>query len=462
MSSVKQYASQLAIKQILGYIGKDPMKNLGKIIPIAKKIVKNPRDLKVIEAIEKAQNDPNNPWIKLIDNFFTNVNVNMQKKFIQNFFINSTVSWSAKRKELQDKYKIGSIPWTILIDPTSRCNLKCTGCWAAEYNKSDDLDYDTIDRIITEGKELGIYTYIYSGGEPTVRIRDLIKLAEKHDDCFFTCFTNGTLITEEIAKELARVGNFAPGISIEGFEEATDFRRGKGTFNKIIKGMEYLRKEGVMFGASACYHHYNYKDIGSEEFMDFLIDQGTYFMWLFTLMPIGKDADVDLCCRADEREYMYHKVRNYRKYKPLFTMDFWNDAEYVNGCIAGGRNYFHINANGDVEPCAFVHYSDTNIKNTSLIEALKSPLFKSYQSHQPFNCNHLRPCPILDNPEEITEMVHEAGAKSTQPLDEEKPESLTIKCKPIAQKWSVNADKLWEASKEEKNEAEEECALGCN
>ncbi len=446
MSTLKQFASQIAIKQILTYIGKDPMNNLSKIIPLAKKVAKNERDTKVLEGIEKAQRDPNNPWMKLLDNFFKNVNENMQKKFIQNFFLNSVVFWESRRKELQEKYGIGSIPWTILIDPTSRCNLKCTGCWAAEYNKTDELDYDTIDRIITEGKELGIYMYIYSGGEPTVRMKDLIKLAEKHNDCFFTCFTNGTLITEEVAKELARVGNFAPGFSIEGFEEATDFRRGKGTYNKIIRGMEYLKKEGVMFGASACYHHYNYKDIGSEEFIDFLIEMGTYFMWLFTYIPIGKDADVDLCCRADEREYMYHKIRGYRKNKSLFTMDFWNDGEYVNGCIAGGRNYFHINANGDVEPCAFVHYSDVNIKDVSLKEALKSPLFKAYQENQPFNCNHLRPCPILDNPEMIKKMVEETKAESTQPLDKEPAGALTEKCTPIAEDWAYNADNLWEES----------------
>ncbi|MBG0765245.1 MAG: radical SAM protein [Tissierellales bacterium] len=251
-------------------------------------------------------------------------------------------------------------------------------------------------------------------------------------------------MTKEVAKKIAEVGNFAPGISIEGFEKATDFRRGEDTFNRLSRGMDYLKEEGVMYGVSVCYHHYNYKEIGSEEFYDFVIDKGAYFMWLFTYMPIGKDANTDLCCRADEREYMYHKVREYRKTKPIFAMDFWNDGEYVEGCIAGGRNYFHINANGDVEPCAFVHYSDTNIEDVSLMEALKSPLFKAYRKRQPFNCNHLRPCPILDNPDQIVEMVNEAKAKSTQPIDEEPPEDLERKCDPIAEKWSKTADNLWD------------------
>jgi hypothetical protein len=127
-------------------------------------------------------------------------------------------------------------------------------------------------------------------------------------------------------------------------------------------------------------------------------------------------------------------------------MDFWNDGEFVEGCIAGGRNYFHINAHGDVEPCAFVHYSDTNINDVSLLEALHSPIFKAYQRRQPFNGNHLRPCPILDNPDMIAEMVNETHSKSTQPIDKEPPELLVEKCSPIADKWASTADDLWEKS----------------
>lgn len=457
MSTIKQFASQVVVNQILDYVKKDPMKNLGKITALAKKVTKNDRDLRVIKGIEEAQKDENNPWIKLLDTFFKNTNKKVQQKFFQNFLLNSVVYGIPKKAELARKHNLKNIPWTILLDPTSKCNLKCKGCWAAEYNKSDDLDFDTLDRIIAEGKELGIYVYIYSGGEPTIRINDLIKLAEKHEDCFFTCFTNGTLITENVAKELARIGNFAPAFSIEGFEEATDFRRGNKTFERAINGMENLKNEGVMFGVSGCYHHYNYKDIGSEEFIDYIIDLGSYFMWLFTYMPIGKDADVDLCCRPNEREYMYHAIREFRKSKPLFTMDFWNDGEYVNGCIAGGKNYFHINANGDVEPCAFVHFSDTNIKDVSVLDALKSPLFKAYQEHQPFNCNHLRPCPILDNPEKISEMVNATDAISTQPLDKEAASELTKKCTPIAAKWAENADKLWYNSDKYKNNTCTKC-----
>ena len=143
---------------------------------------------------------------------------------------------------------------------------------------------------------------------------------------------------------------------------------------------------------------------------------------------------------------MYHKIREYRNTKPIFTLDFWNDGEYVKGCIAGGRNYLHINANGDIEPCAFIHYSDTNIHTGTLLEAYKNPLFMAYHDGQPFNHNHLRPCPLLDNPEKLAGMVHESGAKSTDCTSPEDVDDLTAKTKPVAEKWAVTADKLWKQS----------------
>ncbi|MFO7888390.1 MAG: radical SAM protein [Eubacteriales bacterium] len=442
MNNLKRFASQVAVSKTIDYVDKNPKDNMDKILNLSEKILSNPRDKRVLKKLKKELKNSDSPWTKLVYKFFDEIKVDAQKKFIKNFFLNASIFGLPQEKSIAKKEDI-NVPWTILMDPTSSCNLKCTGCWANEYNKTDNLSYETMNRIIEEGKEIGIYMYIFSGGEPFVRIDDILKLCETHQDCYFTCFTNGTLITKDIAKRIGKVGNFAPAISIEGFEEATDYRRGKGTFKRLSNGMDYLKEEGVLYGVSVCYHHHNYKEIGSEEFYDFVIDKGAYFMWLFTYMPIGKDADTELCCKAEEREYMYHKVREYRETKPIFAMDFWNDGEYVDGCIAGGRNYFHINANGDVEPCAFVHYSDTNIKDVSLLEALKSPLFKAYKKRQPFNCNHLRPCPILDNPDQIVEIVNEAKAKSTQPLDKEPPEDLLIKCEPIAQKWGETADKLW-------------------
>lgn len=208
-----------------------------------------------------------------------------------------------------------------------------------------------------------------------------------------TVVTNGTLIDDAFADEMLRVKNLVPAISIEGLEEATDFRRGEGTYRKVIEAMTRLKERKLLFGISCCYTSKNVEVIGSEEYFDSMIDMGAKFAWLFTYMPIGAAAVPELIATAEQRKFMYEQIHKFRKTKPLFTMDFWNDGDAVGGCIAGGRGYCHINANGDMEPCAFIHYSDSNIKEKTLLECYQSPLFMAYRRSQPFTtCCAPAPC----------------------------------------------------------------------
>lgn len=193
--------------------------------------------------------------------------------------------------------------------------------------------------------------------------------------------------------------------------------------------MELLQQKKLPFGVSCCYTAKNASTIGSEEYIDWIIATGAKFCWIFTYMPVGNGAPTDLMATTEQQEFMYHQVRQFRQTKPLFTMDFWNDAKYVGGCIAGGRNYLHINANGDIEPCAFIHYSDSNIKEKTLIEAFQSPLFMAYRKGQPFNENMLRPCPLLDNPGRLTNMVEKSGVHSTDMQMPEDVRQLSDKCR---------------------------------
>lgn len=443
---IKKILGKRLIDKEIDNIEKDPDEKIPKLINLIEKIAIKSDHKEIIKAFKEVSQNPNNNWNMFANRIFKEVSPKVRKSFISNFFVNSALVGLPIIEEMKNKYDC-NIPWAILIDPTSACNLKCTGCWAAEYGTSTSLSYDLIDRVITEGKEFGIYMYIYSGGEPLVRKDDLVKLAEKHNDCMFLSFTNATLIDDAFAKELARVGNFMLAISIEGFEEETNMRRGKGTYAKVIEAMDILRKYGVGFGFSTCYHKYNTDIVGSEEYLDLMIEKGCLFGWYFTYMPIGKSAVVDFLATSEQREFMYHQVHKFRDTKPIFLMDFWNDGEYVDGCIAGGRNYFHINSNGDVEPCAFIHYSNVNIKDVSLLEALKSPLFKMYKENQPFNKNHLRPCPLLDNPDMLKEMVHKSNAHSTQPSDQELVDDLTDKCQEVSRNWAKKADEMMESIK---------------
>jgi MoaA/NifB/PqqE/SkfB family radical SAM enzyme len=245
---------------------------------------------------------------------------------------------------------------------------------------------------------------------------------------------------------MLRVKNFIPAISLEGFEEATDGRRGSGVYQKVVHAMALLKEKKLPFGLSACYTSANLDSISSYEFIDHIVDLGAKFIWYFHYMPVGNDAVPELLPNPEQREFMYHRIRDIRATKPIFAMDFQNDGEYVGGCIAGGRRYLHINGNGDVDPCVFIHYSDSNIREKSLLDCLRSPMFMAYHDGQPFNENHLRPCPMLENPEKLQQMVKETGAHSTDLQSPESAEHLCGKCKEYAENWKPTAERLWNCS----------------
>ena len=343
-----------------------------------------------------------------------------------------------------------NIPWLILMDPTSACNLHCTGCWAAEYGNKLNLSYEELSNVVKQGKEIGVYFYMFTGGEPLVRKKDIIQLCEEHHECQFLAFTNGTLVDEAFCQEMKRVGNLALAISLEGSPEVNDLRRGAGVYGKVMHTMELLKENGLIFGTSICYTSKNCESVTSKEFVKLMVDKGCRYAMYFHYMPVGNEASLELLPTPEQRMYIKDRIREIRKLENgegLFTMDFQNDGEFVGGCIAGGRNYFHINANGDAEPCVFIHYSGANIRTHSLLEILKQPLFMAYHNNQPFNENHLRPCPMLENPEILQRLVNETGAKSTDLLSPETVEHLCTKCEEYARNWKPHADKVWAETK---------------
>lgn len=443
--SVKEFAMSAAMSQALDYISGSPEENLPKLLEWAENLNRMlgagwEKQLNVLRSVAE---HPENNWYQYIMGLYRDIDREILKATFQNFLVNACMIGYPRQRKLEKELNC-NIPWAILMDPTSACNLNCTGCWAAEYGNRLNMTYEQLDDIIRQANELGTYFFLYSGGEPLVRKKDIIRLCETHPDCQFTAFTNGTLIDEEFADEMLRVKNFIPAISVEGFEEATDFRRGKGTFAHVERAMRILREKKLPFGISCCYTGANVEVIGSEEYFDQMIAWGAKFCWFFTYMPVGKEAVPELMVTAKQRKFMYEQVRKFRSVKPIFTLDFWNDGEYSQGCLAGGRRYLHINANGDMEPCAFIHYSDSNIKEKTLLETLQSPLFMAYRQGQPFNENHLRPCPLLDNPGALTKAVETSGAHSTDLQDPENVCELSEKCREAAENWAVTADKIWE------------------
>ena len=444
---------RVSMRTAFNYLEKDPEKNALKLMNWVDKLAGNGKETFEVQrkAVREALEDPKNNMNLLAMKILKETDPEVLKKVFENFFLNANILGGPRQEECRRKYDC-NIPWAILLDPTSACNLHCTGCWAAEYGNKLNLTFDEIDSIITQGKDLGIYLYIYTGGEPLVRKDDIIKICEKHNDCQFLSFTNGTLIDEDFANEMLRVKNFMPSISIEGFEEATDSRRGEGTYLKVMEAIAILNEKRLPYGLSCCYTSQNLDSISSYEFFEKMIDLNARFVWFFHYMPVGNDAVPELMPSPEQRKFMYNRVREIRKKLPIFIMDFQNDAEYVGGCIAGGRTYLHINANGDVDPCVFIHYSNANIRDMSLLDALRSPIFMAYHKNQPFNNNHLRPCPMLENPEKLREMVKVTGAHSTDLQSPESVDHLCDKCEAYAKNWKPSADSLWEWSCKKKEE----------
>lgn len=443
--NLKNKASTYVLEKAFGYIAGNPEENLPKLLKWADEFDRGDNWKTQRDFFHTIVDDPDNTWYQYIMGLYNDIDPGVLQATFKNFLIKASMLGFPAQRKLEEKLDC-NIPWAILMDPTSACNLKCTGCWAAEYGNKLSMDYDELDGIIKQGNELGTYFFLYSGGEPLVRKEDLVKLCQAHPDCQFTAFTNGTLIDEAFADDMLRVKNFIPAISVEGFERDTDFRRGDGTFKKVEHAMKILKEKKLPFGISCCYTSKNVELIGSEEYFDQMIAWGAKFCWFFTYMPVGNGAVPELMVTAEQREFMYHQIRKFRQSKPIFTLDFWNDGEYSEGCLAGGRRYLHINANGDMEPCAFIHYSDSNIKYKTILEALQSPLFRAFRQGQPFNGNFLRPCPLLDNPDELPRMVEESGAHSTDLQDPEDVYRLAGKCRGAAGNWKTAADKIWECS----------------
>lgn len=449
MGTITHKAGRIAVSKVtdvvLKNLDKDREKEILKLVDFIEKYMDGEKLDVDFNNIRKKIEDKDSAINKYINKALDEIDPGVLKTIVLNLGFEAFLNGTKTIRKMREKYDC-NIPWLILMDPTSACNLHCTGCWAAEYGNRLNLTYEEMDSVVTQGKELGTYLYMFTGGEPLVRKSDIIKLCEKHNDCAFLSFTNGTLVDEEFCQEMKRVGNLYLAISLEGFEAVNDLRRGDGVYGKVMNAMDLLKKNGLVFGTSICYTSKNTETVTSDEFIRLMVDKGCRYAMYFHYMPVGNAASVELLPTPEQRIYMKDRIRQIRSLttgQGLFTFDFQNDGEFVGGCIAGGRNYFHINANGDAEPCVFIHYSGANIRTNTLLEILHQPLFMAYRKNQPFNKNHLRPCPMLENPEILQRMVKETGAKSTDLESPESAEHLCSKCVPYANNWKTYADKIW-------------------
>lgn len=321
-------------------------------------------------------------------------------------------------------------PSFLLLSPSKACNLHCVGCYADSTEQTRTLEWSIVDRMIEESKELwGSHFVVISGGEPLAyrsEGKGILDLIEKHPDCFFMAYTNGILIDEKISQRLAKAGNLLLCISMEGWKDRTDERRGAGVFDRVLEVMRILRQDGVPFGVSLTGTRFNAEEILSEDFIDFIMERGAIFAWLFQYMPIGRAYTLDLMVTPRQRAWMWHRSWEIVRKRRFFIADFWNHGTACDGCLSAGGHgsggYFYVDWNGAVSPCVFMPYSPVNIKDVyargdTLNDVWKEPFFTSIRNWQHEyknqNRNGLAPCPNRDHHEELEQLIRKYEPEPT-------------------------------------------------
>lgn len=436
-NALTKRALPIALDTILSHVGES---GLEKIFRLGARMTEDSK-AELIQLANMCRD--RDPMVKGWMGILRSLNPRARKKLITNLIFNHVVSGAELRDMAGEKYST-HIPFLVLISPTYECNLECKGCYSALYGNRFHYTEEEIFDLIQQFYDLGVRFFTFTGGEPFV-YQPLMKIFSHFDDCYFMVFTNGTMLTESRVKKLAELGNVAVTISVEGFKDMTDWRRGEGTWDKIITAYERLERFGIMCGASIMATSQNHEQICGNVFWDFIIDTlGVKYAWIFQYMPMGRDATMDLVPDARQRYERFHFLEALRKSGRLgFLADFWNHGFLVNGCMSGGANYLHINAKGGAEPCVFQPYATDNVREKRIIDILKSPFFEGYKQQIPFNNNLMRPCPIIDNPSKFREHIEKHHAVP-QHDGSDSYFTLAAELDKLAENWKKYAIKIWD------------------
>ncbi|HID15625.1 MAG TPA: radical SAM protein, partial [Candidatus Atribacteria bacterium] len=441
--SIVDRGTRVVLQKAIQGIANRSEKQLFTMLNLLSKIAPDKDHRQVLESVAKGFKEGTSSFYKTILRMLKTAHPEVVKKIINNLILNEMFFGNKWRTQWRKENNLHP-PVFLVISPTYACNLNCKGCYAGLYGNKYRLEYELVQRIIREANEMGIYFFTISGGEPFFW-KDLFRMLEEFDDSYFLIYTNGTLINKSVASRLAELGNATPAISIEGYEAETDYRRGSGVFKKIMEAMDNLVEVGVIFGASITHTSVNHDIIISDEFWDMLISKGVAYSWIFQLVPVGKDADdINYMPTPEQRLERYEAITRIRNTKSIMIADFWNDGAYVNGCLAGGAKYLHIDAKGYVEPCVFAHFAVDNIRDKSLKEVLRAPFFRAIRKINPYTKNLLAPCMIIDHPTILRSFTKKYGAVPTHDGAETILTIIKDEVDKRARKWQEISSPVWE------------------
>lgn len=328
----------------------------------------------------------------------------------------AAASRTASQKRAEWKKRGEHIPPFLIASITSKCNLHCEGCYSRCTQATVDtepvmqLSAAEWNRIFVEAGDIGVSFILLAGGEPLLR-RDVIEAAGKHKNILFPIFTNGTFINDKYFELFDKSRNLIPIMSIEGGREATDARRGDGIYDILVKNMDEFKKRGLIFGASVTVTTDNIREVSSVSFVKGLSERGCKVVIYVEFVPDSEEAE-KLAPGDSERAYLSDAIGMLRQeYPDMIFISFPGDEKSSGGCIAAGRGFFHINSHGGAEPCPFSPYSDVNVKDQPLLEALKSPLFTMLRSGDILLDEHKGGCVLYAKKDEVEAII--LGNKAT-------------------------------------------------
>ena len=329
----------------------------------------------------------------------------------------AAASRAASKKRKRSEQNGEHIPPFLIASITSKCNLHCAGCYSrCNHATTDSEPVSQLTggewlRIFDEADELGISFILLAGGEPMLR-RDIIEAAAKKPNILFPIFTNGTYMDEKYFELFNKNRNLLPVMSIEGEREITDARRGDGIYDRLIANMDELHKRGLIFGASVTVTTENFREVTSDGFLRKLSERGCKTVIFVEFVPVTDDSR-ELAPGDEEREYLRREIEKLRNERPeMVYISFPGDEKSSGGCVAAGRGFFHINSHGGAEPCPFSPYSDVNVRNTSLREAMRSPLFTALRDGNILTGGHEGGCVLYEKRELVEKLLADSEKRA--------------------------------------------------
>ena len=331
----------------------------------------------------------------------------------ESLFLAKFARHTKKATKIRQEYEKNgqNIPIFLIASITSSCNLHCTGCYSRANDACHDneplnqLSSEEWEDIFNQAKDLGIIFIVLAGGEPMIR-EDVIIKASKFDEILFPIFTNGTLLNKDYLKLFDENRNLVPIFSIEGDEEVTDSRRGDGVYSQLLNSMDLMKRNNIIFGASLTFTKGNLSNLLSREYINQLRDFGCKVIFFIEYVPVNEET-IDLAPGDDERDLLLEELEDLRKdYDDMLFLSFPGDEKTSGGCLAAGRGFFHINSHGGAEPCPASPYSDINVRETSLLDALDSKLFRSLRDGGILLDDHEGGCVLFEHKDDVERILN--------------------------------------------------------